>query len=220
MAYYERLLPALEGFPLLPGWTVHNAGDPDEYLYFPTSGIVSQGCVTKGCPPTNFAITGNEGVIGIGSFLGGGSTVIPTVVVSAGYSYRLAALLLKAEFEHDGPLPRLLLRHTEALIAQTGQVAVCNRHHSVNKQLSRWILTCLDRLPSNELAMTQELTAEMLGVRRESVAQAAMRLHEAGLIQYSRGHVAVLDRRGLEAQACECYSAIHREYARLLSPKP
>jgi CRP-like cAMP-binding protein len=163
-----------------------------------------------------FAVTGNEGVIGVASFLGGESTPNQAVVLSAGFAYRLRADLLKNEFKHDGPLPHLLLRYTQALIAQAGQTAVCNRHHALEQRLCRWILSCLDRLPGNELTMTQELIASMLGVRREGVAEAAGKLQKSGLIHTSRGHIAVLDRPHLEAQACECYAVVRREYDRLL----
>jgi CRP-like cAMP-binding protein len=213
---YGRLLPDLEPFPLPSGWTVHRAGDREKYLYFLTAGIVSRFYVTENGASTEFAVTGREGVIGVASFLGGDSTPSQAVVLSAGYAYRLGADLLKSEFEHDGPLPRLLLRYTRALIRQTAQIAVCNRHHSLQQQLARWILSCLDRLPSHELMMTQELIAAMLGVRREGVTEAAGKLQKAGLIHCGRGHIAVLDRPQLEARACECYAAIKRQYERLL----
>jgi CRP-like cAMP-binding protein len=218
-ADYERLLPNLEPVPLPLGWTVHGAGDRRNYLYFITAGIVSRFYVTENGASAELAVTGNEGVIGVASFLGGESTPSQAVVVSAGYAYRLRADLLKDEIEHDGPLPRLLLRYIQALIAQTGQIAVCNRHHSLKQQLCRWILSCLDRLPLNELAMTHELIARMLGVRREGVTEAAGKLQKAGLIHTSRGHIAVLDRPRLEAQACECYTVVKREYDRLLCPE-
>jgi CRP-like cAMP-binding protein len=216
---YERLLPDLEPVPLPLGWTVHGAGDQEKYLYFITAGIVSRFYVTENGASAGFAVTGNEGVIGVASFLGGESTLSRAVVLSAGDAYRLTVDLLKDDFEHDGPLARLLLRYTLALIAQTGQIAACNRHHSVEQQLCRWILSCLDRLPSNELAMTQELIADMLGVRRESVTEAAGRLQKAGMIRCSRGHIAVLDRHQLEARTCECYAVVKRESHRLLPPK-
>jgi CRP-like cAMP-binding protein len=213
---YERLLPDLEPVPLPLGWTVHRAGDREKYLYFLTAGIVSRFYVTQNGASAEIAVTGSEGVIGVASFLGGESTPSQAVVLSAGYAYRLGANLVKNEFEHDGPLPHLLLRYTLALIAQTAQTAVCNRHHSLEQQLCRWILSSLDRLPSNELTMTQELIAHMLGVRREGVTEAAGKLQKAGLIHYSRGHIAVLDRPKLEAQVCECYAVVKREYDRLL----
>ncbi len=213
---YERLRPDLEPVPLPPGWTVHGAGDREKHLHFLTAGIVSRFYVTQSGASADFAVTGSEGVIGVASFLGGESTPSQAVVLSAGHAYRLGADLLKNEFGHDGPLPRLLLRYIQALIAQTGQIAVCNRHHSLEQQLCRWILSSLDRLQSNELTVTQELMAEMLGVRRESVTEIAGKLQEAGLIRYSRGHIAVLDRPRLEARACECYAVVKREYDRLL----
>ena len=213
---YARLLPALQPVPLPVGWTVHNAGDREKYLYFPTAGIVSRFYVMEDGASAHFALTGSEGAIGVASFLSGESTPSQAVVLSAGHAYRLGAHLLKNEFEHDGLLPQLLLRYIQALIAQTGQVAVCNRHHSLEQQLCRWILSSLDRLPSNELTMTQDLIAEMLGVRRESVTDAAGKLQKAGLIRYSRGHIVVLDRPRLEAQVCECYAVVKREYDRLL----
>jgi len=216
LADYERLLPNLEPVPLPLGWTVHRAGDSEKHLYFLTAGIVSRFYVTQSGESTEFAVTGSEGVIGVASFLGGESTPSQATVVSPGYSYRLAADVLKSEFEHDGPLPHVLLRYAQALIAQTGQVAVCNRHHSLEQQLCRWILSCLDRLPSNELTMTQERIADVLGVRRESVTEAAGKLQKAGLLHCRRGHIAVVDRRRLETHVCECYAVVKREYQRLL----
>jgi CRP-like cAMP-binding protein len=216
---YEHLLPHLEPFPLPLGWTIHGAGDRENYLYFLTAGIVSRCYVTENGASAEIAVTGSEGVIGVASFLGGESTLSRAVVLSAGYAYRLGADLLKNEFEHEGPLARLLLRYTQALIVQTGQTAVCNRHHSVEQQLCRWILSSLDRLPSNELTMTHELLASMLGVRRERVTEAAGKLQKAGLIHCSRGHIAVLDRPQLEARACKCYAVVKREYDRLLRPE-
>jgi CRP-like cAMP-binding protein len=213
---YERLQPDLEPVPLPLGWTVHGAGDREKYVYFLTAGIVSRFYVTENGASAEFAVTGSEGVIGVASFLGGESTPSQAVVLSAGYAYRLRADRLKKEFEHDGPLPHLLLRYTQALIAQTGQIAVCNRYHSLEQQLCRWILSSLDRLPSSELTMTQELIADMLGVRRESVTEAAGKLQKAGLIHYARGHIFVLNRPQMEAQVCECYAAVKREYDRLL----
>ena len=213
---YARLLPALEPVPLPLGWAVHNAGDREKYLYFLTAGIVSRFYVMENGASAEFSVTGNEGVIGIASFLSGGSTPGQAVVLSPGYAYRLGADMLKSEFEHDSPLAHLLLRYIQALIVQTGQTAVCNRHHSLEQQLCCWLLSCLDRLPSNEMTMTQEHIADMLGVRREGVTEAAGRLQKAGLIQHSRGHIAVIDRPRLEAHACECYAVVKREYGRLL----
>jgi len=216
---YERLLPDLKPIPLPLGWTIHRADDRQDYLYFLTAGIVSKFHATENGASAEFAITGSEGVIGVASFLGGESTSSQAVVLSAGYAYRLSADLVKSEFERDGALTRLLLRYTQALITHTGQIAVCNRHHSLEQQLCRWILACLDRLPSNELTMTHELIAKMLGVRREGVTEVAGRLQNAGLIHYSRGRIVVLDRPRLEAQVCECYAVVKREYDRLLRPE-
>lgn len=213
---YERLLPDLEPVSLSPGRTVCRAGDREEHLYFLTAGLVCRFCVTENGASTEFAVTGNEGVIGVASILGGESMPSQAVVLSAGYAYRLGANRVRTEFKHYGPLPHLLLRYIQALIVQTGQTAVCNRHHSLEQQLCCWILSSLDRSPSNELAMTQELIADLLGVRRESVTEAAGKLQKAGLIHYSRGHIAVLDRPRLEAQVCECYAVVKREYDRLL----
>ena len=213
---YERLLPYLEPVALPLGLTVHRAGEQEKYLYFLTAGIVSRYCLTENGASAEFAVTGREGVIGIASFLGGAGLPSEAVVVSAGYAYRLGVDLLQKEFNHFGTLPRLLLRYTQALIAQTGQTAVCNRHHSLEQQLCRYILSNLDRLPSDVLAVTQELIANMLGVRRGGVTEAAGNLQKAGLIRYSRGRLVVLDRTGLEARACECYAVVKREYDRLL----
>jgi CRP-like cAMP-binding protein len=212
---YARLLPELEPVPLPLGWVIHGAGDRQRYLHFPTAGIVSRYNVTGSGASVEFAVTGREGVIGVASFLGGESMPTQSVVLSAGHSYRLAAGRAKSAFDHDGPLPRLLLRYTLALIAQTGQISACNRRHSVEQRLCRWILSCVDRLPSDELTMTHALIADMLGVRREAVTDAAGKLQHAGLIHCGRGHVAVLDRRGLEARACECYAVIKRMDDRL-----
>jgi len=216
---YARLLPDLRAIDLPLNWPVHRAGDQEKYLYFLTAGIVCRFYVTENGASTEYAVTGSEGVIGVASFLSGESTPSEAVVVSAGYAYRLRADALKDEFERDGPLAHLLLRYTQALIMQTGQIAVCNRHHSLKQQLCRWILSCLDRLPSNELTMTQELIADMLGVRRVGVTVAAGKLQNAGMIDYHRGRIAVLDRSKLEAEACECYAVVKRVYERLL-PEP
>jgi CRP-like cAMP-binding protein len=207
-----RLLPNLEPVPLPLGWTVHSAGEREKYVYFLTAGIVSRIYVMENGASARLAVTGSEGVIGVASFLGGESTSSQAVVLSAGYAYRLRAGLVKNEFEHDGPLSHLLLRYMQALLCQTGQIAVCNRYHTVEQQLCRWLLLSLDRLPGNDVSMTQELIANMLGVRREGVTEAAGKLQKAGLIHYRRGHIAVLDRPRLEAQACECYAVVKREY--------
>lgn len=213
---YERLLPNLKPVPLPPGWTVHSAGERENYVYFLTAGIVSRFYVMENGPSARLAVTGSEGVIGVASFLGGESTPSQAVVVSAGHAYRLRSDVLHHEIAHDAPLLHLLLRYTLALIAQTAQIAACNRHHSLEQQLCRWLLLSLDRSTGNELSMTQELIANMLGVRREGVTDAAGKLQRAGLIHYSRGHIAVLDRPALEAHACECYAVVKREYDRLL----
>lgn len=201
------------------GRTIYGAADRERDLYFLIAGIVSQFNVTDNGASAAFAVTGREGVIGVASFLGGERMPSRAVVLSAGYGYALKAERLKNEFEHDGPLAHLLLRYIQVLIAQTGQIAACNRHHTLEQQLCRWILSCLDRSPSNELTMTQGLIAAMLGVRRVGVTQAAGRLREAGLIHCSRGHIAVLDRPRLEARACECYAVVKREHDRLRCPE-
>jgi len=215
--FYERLVPDLEPFPLPLGWAVHDAGDRENYLYFLTAGIVSRLYVTTAGASAEFAVTGNEGVIGIASFLGGDSTPSQAVVLSTGYSYRLRADRLKHEFAHDGPLPRLLLRYIQSLIGQIGLIGACRRHHSLEQRFCRWLLSCLDRLPTNDLALTQGLIANMLGVRRAGVTDAAGKLQEAGLIHLSRGRIVVLDRPGLEAHVCECYAVVKREHDRLLA---
>jgi CRP-like cAMP-binding protein len=213
---YERLLPHLDPLPLPQGWTIHGARERQKYLYFLTSGIVSRGCSTENGAMSECAVTGREGAVGVALFLGGESSPCSAVVVSAGYAYRMRADLLKEEFENTRPFRKLLLRYALVLMEHAAQTAVCNRYHSVDQQLCRVILGCLDRSPSNELTMTQELIANMLGVRREGVTEAAGRLQKAGLIRYSRGHIAVLDRPKLEAQACECYATVKRGYDRLL----
>jgi len=216
---YEHLLPDLQPVALPIGWTVDDVGHRDKYLYFVTEGIVGKFYMMQNGMSAGFAIAGNEGVIGIASILGGETMPSQAVVLSAGYAYRLSADLLKSEFAHGGLLLPTLLRYTQVLITQTGQIVVCNRHHSVEQQLCRLILSCLDRLSSNELMMTQELIAALLGVRRESVTEAAGKLQQAGLILYRRGHIAVLDRRQLEAHACECYRAVRDKLDRLPFPK-
>lgn len=214
---FARLLPHLELVMMQFGATVFEAGVPMQYVYFPTSSIVSLLYDTRDGASAETAVIGNEGLVGITLFMGGGTTLNRTVVKSAGYGFRLKAHLLKQEFDRGGALQQLLLRYTQALLTQMSQTAVCNRHHSVAQQLCRWLLLSLDRLPSNELRMTQELIANMLGVRRESVAEAAGKLQEEGLIQYSRGHIVVTDRAGLEQRVCECYAGVKHEYDRLLS---
>jgi len=215
-ADYERLLPELELVPMPLGWSVYESGGHQGYVYFPTNSIVSLLYVMENGASAEMAITGNEGLVGIALFMGGETTPSRAVVQSAGHAYRLKAAVLRREFEHGGALQNLLLRFTQALITQMAQTAVCNRHHSVEQQLCRWLLLSMDRLPGNELRMTQELIANMLGVRREGVTEAAGKLQEAGLIHYSRGHITVLDRPKLETQVCECYAVVKREVDRLL----
>ncbi|MEO8007961.1 MAG: Crp/Fnr family transcriptional regulator [Betaproteobacteria bacterium] len=198
------------------GRTVHAAGERDKYVYFLTAGIVSRFYTTENGTSTDYAITGSEGAIGVGCFLDGEGSSSQAVVLSTGHAYRLLADLLKNEFEHRGRLPFLLMRFLLALVAQAGQVAVCTRHHILEQQLCRWILTCLDRLPSNDLIMTQELISNMLGVRREGVTWAAGHLQKLGILHNARGHIAVLDLPLLNAYACECNEVIRQEYARLL----
>ncbi|MEX0958575.1 MAG: Crp/Fnr family transcriptional regulator [Burkholderiales bacterium] len=217
-ADYARLLPHLEPVPLPLGWSVYESGDRMAHVFFPTEGIISLLYVMESGASAEIAITGNEGLVGISLFMGGQSTPSRAIVQSAGHAYRLRADFLMREFERGGELQHKLLRFTQALITQMAQTAVCNRHHTVEQQLCRWLLLSLDRLPSNKLAMTQELIANMLGVRREGVTEAAGHLQEAGLIDYRRGHIAVLDRPGLEARVCECYAVVKRESDRLQEP--
>jgi CRP-like cAMP-binding protein len=195
---------------------LYESGGHLNYLYFPTTSIVSLLYVMEGGASAEIAIAGNEGLVGISLFMGGESTPSRAVVQSAGNGYRLKASVLKKEFARGGELQHLALRYTQALITQMSQTAVCNRHHALDKQLCRWLLLSLDRLPSNELLMTQELIANMLGVRREGVTEAAGRLQAEGLIHYSRGHITVLDRPMLESRVCECYAVVKKEYDRLL----
>lgn len=217
-ADHERILPHLELVPLPLGWAVYESGDHQGYVYFPTTSIVSLLYVMHDGASAEIAVVGNEGVVGIALFMGGESTPSRAVVQSAGYGYRLRASVLKTEFGHGTTLQHLLLRYTQALITQMAQTAVCNRHHALEQQLCRWLLLSMDRLPSNELTMTQELIANMLGVRREGVTEAAGHLQAAGLIKYSRGHIVIIDRPKLETKVCECYAVVRREYDRLLPP--
>jgi CRP-like cAMP-binding protein len=215
-ADYGRLLPALERVSMPLGLVLYESGGILDYVYFPTDSIVSLLYVMVDGASAEIAVTGCEGLVGIALFMGGETTPSRAVVQSAGHGYRLKAASLKKEFDNGGVLQHLALRYTQALITQMAQTAVCNRHHSVEQQLCRWLLLSLDRLPSNELTMTQELIANMLGVRREGVTEAAGRLQSAGLIKYSRGHIEVLDRPMLEARVCECYGVVKKEYDRLL----
>jgi CRP-like cAMP-binding protein len=214
---YARLLPDLEPVAMPLGSALYESGGHLGYLYFPTSSIVSLLYVMESGASAEIAITGNEGLVGVFLFMGGESTPSRAVVQSAGDGYRLKASILKGEFALGGQFARLALRYTQALITQMAQTAVCNRHHAVDQQLCRWLLLSLDRLPGNELMMTQELIADMLGVRRGGVTEAAGKLQAAGLIHYHRGKITVLDRPKLERRVCECYGVVKREYARLLS---
>jgi CRP-like cAMP-binding protein len=216
-AELERLSPHLELVPMQLGEILYEPGSQMQHAYFPTTSIVSLHYVMESGASAETAGVGNEGVVGISLFMGGDSTPSSAVVQTAGHAYRLAGRLLKKEFTRAGSMQRLLLRYTQALITQMIQTAACNRHHSVEQQLCRWLLLTLDRLPSQELIMTQELVASMLGVRREGITQAAGNLQQAGLIRYRRGHIAVADRPGLEARACECYAVVKKELDRLLS---
>ncbi len=202
------------------GEALCESGERLRHVYFPTTSIVSLLYVMEDGASAEIAVIGNEGILGISLFMGGETTPSRAVVQSAGHGYRLKAQLLKQEFNRAGPVLRLLLRYTQALITQMAQTAVCNRHHSVEQQLCRWLLLSLDRLSTNELTMTQELIANMLGVRREGVAEAAGKLQRAGLIRYSRGRITVLDRPRLEQATCECYAVVKKEFDRLLSDIP
>lgn len=215
---YARLRPDLTPVDLPRGSIIHSAGHLERYLYFVTDGIVSRMCTTASGESAESAVTGREGVIGIASVLGGRSMLGWAQVLSDSVTFRLGVELLGREIQHDCPLSRVLLRYTDSLIGQTGRIAACNRHHSLEQRLSRWILSCLDRMGTAEMAMTHEVIAQMLGVRREGVTQAAGNLQGAGLIHSGRGRLAVLDRRGLEARACECYAVLKRERERLIHP--
>jgi len=211
----KRWLSQLEPVELRLGQVLYESGDTLGHVYFPTTAIVSLLYVMESGASAEIAVVGNEGVVGISLFMGGESTTSRAVVQSAGAAYRLTAQTIKEEFNRD-PVLHLLLRYTQALITQMSQTAVCNRLHSLDQQLCRWLLLSLDRLQGNELVMTQELIANMLGVRRQGVTEAARKLQEADLIRYTRGRIAVLDRQGLEARSCECYAAVKKEYERLL----
>jgi CRP-like cAMP-binding protein len=213
---YERLRPRLEPVPMPLGAVVYESGSRLDHVYFPTTAIVSLLYVMADGASAEIAVVGNEGMVGVALFMGGETTPSRAIVQSAGSAYRLPGHLMKEEFVRGGAMQHLLLRYTQALLTQMAQTAVCNRHHSVDQQLCRWLLLSLDRLPSNKLVMTQELIANMLGVRREGVTEAAGKLQSAGLIQYSRGRITVLDRPGLEARACECYGVVKTESDRLL----
>lgn len=212
----QRWLPHLEPVELTLGQVLYESGASMSFVYFPTNAIVSLLYVLEDGASAEIAVVGFEGVVGISIFMGGGSTPSRAVVQSAGSGYRLRADVIKTEFDHAGPVMHLMLRYIQALITQMAQTAVCNRHHSLDQQLCRWLLLSLDRLQSKQLVMTQELIANMLGVRREGVTEAALKLQKAGLISYSRGHINVLDRPGLEKRTCECYEVVKKEYDRLL----
>ncbi|MGA7966849.1 MAG: Crp/Fnr family transcriptional regulator, partial [Gammaproteobacteria bacterium] len=211
---FARLVPHLELVPMPLGHVLYESGVQMGHVYFPTDSIVSLLYVTQNGASAETAVAGDEGIIGISLFMGGETTPSRAVVQSAGHAYRLKGPLLKQEFNRSGNLQHLLLRYTQALLTQMAQTAVCNRHHSLDQQLCRWLLLSIDRLASNELVMTQELIANMLGVRREGVTEAAGKLQQAGLIAYHRGHITVLDRPGVEARACECYAVVKKEYDR------
>lgn len=212
----QRWLPALEPVDMPLGKVLYEAGGTLRHVYFPITAIVSLLYVMKNGASAEIAIVGNEGIVGISQFMGGGSTPSRAVVQSAGNGFRLKARLLKDECDLAGPALHLLLRYTQALITQMGQTAVCNRHHTLHQQLCRWLLLSLDRLHGTELVMSQELIANMLGVRRVGVTEAAQNLQRLGVIDYKRGRIRVLDRARLEKCACECYAVVKREYERLL----
>jgi CRP-like cAMP-binding protein len=214
---YERLAAHLELVPMPLGEILYEPGGQLQHAYFPTTAIVSLHYVMESGASAETAGVGNEGVVGVSLFMGGDTTPSSAVVQTAGNAYRLERLRLKREFDRNGLMQRLLLRYAQALVTQMMQTAACNRHHSVEQQLCRWLLSTLDRAPSHELIMTQQLVASMLGVRREGITEAAGNLQHAGFIRYRRGHIAVLDRIGLETRACECYAVVKKELDRLLS---
>jgi CRP-like cAMP-binding protein len=215
-AEWQRWRPQLEWVDMPLGQVLYESGSTLSHVYFPTTAIVSLLYVMENGASAEIAVVGNEGIVGISLFMGGESTPSRAVVQSAGQGWRLKAQMMKDEFNRAGPVLHLLLRYTQALITQMAQTAVCNRHHSLDQQLCRWLLLSLDRLQSNELVMTQELIANMLGVRREGVTEGALKLQKAGLIRYARGRITVLDREGLEKRTCECYAVVKKEYDRLL----
>jgi len=215
-AEWQRWLPQLEAVELPLGQVLYEPGNTLGHAYFPSTAVVALMYVMENGASAEIAVVGNEGIIGVALFMGGETMPNRAVVQSAGHAYRLKGQLLKQEFNRSGELQHLLLRYTQALLTQMAQTAVCNRHHSLDQQLCRWLLLSLDRLSSNELAMTQELIANMLGVRREGVTESAGKLQSAGLIDYHRGHITVLDRAGLEARTCECYAVVKNEFDRLL----
>ena len=216
---WQRWQPLLEHVDMPLGQVLYESGKTLSHIYFPTTSIVSLLYVMENGASAEIAVVGNEGLVGVSLFMGGGSTPSRAVVQSAGHGFRLKASVMKDEFDKGGPVLHLLLRYTQALITQMSQTAVCNRHHSLDQQLCRWLLLSLDRLNDNKLVMTQELIANMLGVRREGVTEAAAKLQKAGLIRYNRGRISVLDRPGLEKRSCECYAVVKKEYDRLLPEK-
>ncbi len=223
-AEWQRWRPEIESVDLPLGLVLYEPGITLSHVYFPTTAIISLLYVLENGASAEIAVVGNEGLVGISIFMGGESTPSRAVVQSAGKGYRLPSQALKDEFNRGGVVMHLLLRYTQALITQMSQTAVCNRHHSLDQQLCRWLLLSLDRLEGSELVMTQELISNMLGVRREGVTEAALQLQEAGLIRYSRGRISVLDRQGIEKRSCECYRVVKKEYDRLreipLEPAP
>lgn len=214
-AEFEAVEPHLELVPMALGQMLYEPGSPQRYAYFPTTAIASLHYVTESGASAETAGVGNEGMVGVSIFMGGNTTCSSAVVQTAGFGYRIERGRLKEEFGRAGILQNLLLRYTQALMTQMAQTAACNRHHSVEQQLCRWLLLTMDRLPDRELVMTQELVASMLGVRRESVTETAGQLQTAGYIRYRRGHIAVLSRAGLERHACECYGVVKKELGRL-----
>ncbi len=216
-AEMQRWLPGLELVDLPLGLVLYEACKTESHVYFPSSAIVSLLYIMENGDSAEIAVVGNEGIVGFPLFMGGNSTPGRAVVLSAGKGLRMSAQLIKDEFRNSLPVMHLLLRYTQALISQMVQTAVCNRHHLLGEQLCRWLLLSLDRLPGNELVMTQELIANMLGVRRESVTESALKLQADGLIRYARGRITVIDRQGLEKRSCECYDVVKNEYERLLS---
>jgi len=216
---WARLLPHIEHVELPLGKVLYEPGTKMSHVYFPTTAIVSLLYALENGSSAEIAIVGNEGIVGISIFMGGESTSSRAVVQSAGNGYRIKSSIFLEEFNRSGPVMHLLLRYTQALITQMSQTAVCNRHHTLDQQFCRWLLLSLDRLTSNQLNMTQELIANMLGVRREGVTEAALKVQKAGLIEYSRGHITILDRTGLEKRTCECYQVVKTEYVRLLPSK-
>jgi CRP-like cAMP-binding protein len=215
---WGRWAPLMEVVPMPLGQVLYESGVALTYVYFPINSIVSLLYVMENGASAEIAVVGNEGIVGVSLFMGGESTPSRAVVQSAGIGCRLEAQVMKTEFNRAGPVLHLLLRYTQALITQMAQTAVCNRHHSLDQQLCRWLLLSLDRLDGNELVMTQELIANMLGVRREGVTEGALKLQKADLIRYSRGHITILNREGLENRTCECYAVVKHEYDRLLPP--